>query len=65
MKEVARHRLKPPVQNLGLDSPSELQFLDAKRQARLATLSACQTDMIGTKTIEEVVGLLAREKEVA
>jgi len=34
-------------------------FLDAKLQARLATLSACETGMIGTKNIEEVVGLPA------
>jgi len=32
-------------------------FFDAKLKARLATLSACETGMIGTKTIEEVVGL--------
>ncbi|OQW91019.1 MAG: hypothetical protein BWK78_05715, partial [Thiotrichaceae bacterium IS1] len=34
-------------------------FFDAKLQARLATLSACETGMIGTKNIEEVVGLPA------
>jgi len=34
-------------------------FLDTKLQARLATLSACETGIIGTKNIEEVVGLPA------
>ncbi len=34
-------------------------FFDAPLQARLVTLSACETGMIGTKQIEEVVGLPA------
>jgi CHAT domain-containing protein len=34
-------------------------FLDTKLQARLVTLSACETGIIGTKNIEEVVGLPA------
>jgi CHAT domain-containing protein len=32
-------------------------FFEAQLQARLVTLSACETGMIGTKQIEEVVGL--------
>ncbi|NJO18351.1 MAG: CHAT domain-containing protein [Thioploca sp.] len=34
-------------------------FFDAQLQARLVTLSACETGMIGMKQIEEVVGLPA------